>query len=517
MSRYCKVLVIDDEFITRQGIKHMLLWEQEGFQIVGEVSNGQEGLEMIEKYRPEIVLADIVMPVLNGIDFSLILQEKYPEIQLIILSSYDNFEYVRATLLNGAVDYVLKPTLNPEILLRALKKAADSIPGFQLDCRENIDINTQLERYLTGYQDALEEEGLKNSFPYLNYRILAVDMKKACRNNSRQMEQLQEMLEDKLKKDGFETYQLFWLEQEILCCIINYKKKLEEALLLSLQSSAERAGKIAENILFVVSRPFTDLTHIKEIYETGVKSCLYQKFYFHERTLISEEEGASGEVRRFPYEEYTELLKKKQYMQGLESLEKHVKYLAENRYDEYLSKNLLKNLLYNFLMEIEKYGVESDRLRGEFFRKIDETDSVEAYRDYCEREALAALKKIAAGIEKNVDTDPVIGQIREYIDEHYAEKLDLSGIAQEFGFNYHYISSYFNQHVPEGFSGYLNTVRIEKSCVLLRDTKNTISDISAMVGYSDHGYYCRIFRKHMGETPSQYRHSSRTGGKKNEK
>ena len=139
MSRYCRVLVIDDEFITRQGIKHMLLWEQEGFQIVGEASNGQEGLEMIEKYQPEIVLADIVMPVLNGIDFSLILQEKYPDIKLIILSSYDNFEYVRTTLLNGAVDYVLKPTLNPEILLRALKKAARGIPGFQLDRKEKID------------------------------------------------------------------------------------------------------------------------------------------------------------------------------------------------------------------------------------------------------------------------------------------------------------------------------------------------------------------------------------------
>lgn len=107
------------------------------FQIVGEASNGQEGLEMIEKYQPEIVLADIVMPVLNGIDFSLILQEKYPDIKLIILSSYDNFEYVRTTLLNGAVDYVLKPTLNPEILLRALKKAARGFRVFSWTGRKN--------------------------------------------------------------------------------------------------------------------------------------------------------------------------------------------------------------------------------------------------------------------------------------------------------------------------------------------------------------------------------------------
>lgn len=213
------MLVIDDEFITRQGIKHMILWEQEGFQIVGEASNGQEGLEMIEKYQPEIVLADIVMPVLNGIDFSLILQEKYPDIKLIILSSYDNFEYVRTTLLNGAVDYVLKPTLNPEILLRALKKAARNIPGFQLDRKEKVDIGTQLERYLTGYSETLEEEGLKNCFPYLNYRIFAVDMKKACKNNRRQMEQLQEMLQDRMKKDGFVYTRLCGLSRKF-CAIL---------------------------------------------------------------------------------------------------------------------------------------------------------------------------------------------------------------------------------------------------------------------------------------------------------
>lgn len=511
------MLVIDDEFITRQGIKHMLLWEQEGFQIVGEASNGQEGLEMIEKYHPEIVLADIVMPVLNGIDFSLILQEKYPDIKLIILSSYDNFEYVRTTLLNGAVDYVLKPTLNPEILIRALKKAARSIPGFQLDKKVKVDVSTQLERYLTGYSETLEEEGLKNYFPYLNYRILAVDMKKACKNNRRQMEQLQEMLQDRLKKDGFDTYQALWLEQETLCYIINYKKKAEEELLFSIESSARRAGQIAERILFVISRSFTDLTHMKEIYDKGVKPCLQQKFYFNDKVLIGEEEYTVAEIRRFHYEKYTELLKQKQYGQALELFQEYIWYLAENKYDEYLSKNLLKNLLYNFLMEIERYGVESDKLRGQFFHSIDQADSVEEYLEYCEKGAFARLRDIVFGIESASDSDPVIVQIRNYISRHYSEKLDLTDIAQEFGFNYHYISSYFNQHISEGFSGYLNTVRIEKSCDLLSDTKMSISDISAAVGYSDHGYYCRIFRKLMGQTPSQYRHRKNSGGQRNEK
>ena len=111
MAEYCKVVIIDDEFIMRQGMKHMLDWEKEGFQIVGEASNGQEGLEVIEKTKPNIVLTDIVMPVLDGIEFSEILNKRFPEMQLVILSSYDKFEYVKATCLNGVVDYILKKWL----------------------------------------------------------------------------------------------------------------------------------------------------------------------------------------------------------------------------------------------------------------------------------------------------------------------------------------------------------------------------------------------------------------------
>lgn len=199
------------------------------------------------------------------------------------------------------------------------------------------------------------------------------------------------MIQDRLKKDGFDTYQALWLEQETLCYIINYKKKAEEELLLSIESSARRAGQIAEKILFVVSRPFTDFTYIKDIYEKGVKPCLQQKFYFNDKALIREEEYTAVEVQRFHYEKYTELLKQKQYSQALELFQKYIWYLAESKYDEYLSKNLLKNLLYNFLMEIEKYGVESDRLRGEFFRKIDQSESAEEYMEYCEGGGICAF------------------------------------------------------------------------------------------------------------------------------
>ena len=136
MSDYCRILIVDDEYIMRRGIRFMLNWEEQGFEVVGEASNGKEALEMIEDLKPHIVFCDIVMPVMDGIDFIKIAHRRHPDIQILILSGYDKFEYVRQALLNGAADYILKPTLNPEELTKLLNKTAARIPGLQLKKKE---------------------------------------------------------------------------------------------------------------------------------------------------------------------------------------------------------------------------------------------------------------------------------------------------------------------------------------------------------------------------------------------
>lgn len=79
---YCKVLIVEDEFIMRQGIKHMIEWEKEGFAIVGEATNGEEALKLIDNLKPNIVISDIVMPILNGVDFSRIVQKNIQKYSL---------------------------------------------------------------------------------------------------------------------------------------------------------------------------------------------------------------------------------------------------------------------------------------------------------------------------------------------------------------------------------------------------------------------------------------------------
>ena len=310
-----------------------------------------------------------------------------------------------------------------------------------------------------------------------------------------------------LQKNGFEQLGTFYLEQEVFFCVINYKKPDEIFLIETLKEGAEKAGKVAENLFLVLSNGFTEFSGIRDIYEKEVKQALEQKFYFADKFLIEQREYITKEAERFRYEEYAELLKKHQFSQAMVLLKDYMEYLCRCRYDAYQCKNLFKNLLYNLLMEMEKCGVKSEELRRLYFKKTDKTESDKEFLLCC-REITEELDAMVSECRHNEDSR--IEEMKEYIKTHYKERLELADLAEEFSFNYHYISSYFNQHMQEGFSGYLNMVRIEKSCQLLKDSSMPISAVSMEVGYSDHGYYCRIFKKLKGETPSQYRRKSRT-------
>lgn len=117
--------------------------------------------------------------------------------------------------------------------------------------------------------------------------------------------------------------------------------------------------------------------------------------------------------------------------------------------------------------------------------------------------------KIKGILVTQKEQDVYLKEILEYIQKNYKEELDLQSLAETFNFNYSYLSAYFNSHMGEGFSEYLNRVRIEKACEYLKQREYSIAQISALTGYSDHSYFCRVFKKVTGKTPSKYRRERR--------
>ncbi|UOK57428.1 response regulator [Bacillus sp. OVS6] len=121
-----KVIIADDEIQVRRGLKMKAKWEEEGFQIAGEASNGKEALQLVEEIKADLVITDVRMPVMDGIEFARRCHRKFPHVKVIVLSGYSDFEYVRSSLVEGVKDYLLKPVA-PDELAGALRRVKEEI------------------------------------------------------------------------------------------------------------------------------------------------------------------------------------------------------------------------------------------------------------------------------------------------------------------------------------------------------------------------------------------------------
>lgn len=504
-EEYCRILILDDEFIMRQGMKHMMDWEKEGFQIVGEGSTGEEGLVLVEELKPHIVLADIVMPVMDGIEFSAILGKKHPEIQLIILSSYDKFEYVKTTLLNGASDYILKPMLNPESLLETLKKAAGRIPGFRLKRKAGGSCAASLERFLSGFADRLDEAAFASVFPNTLYRLLAVNLRECCGGHKDEYYSVRRRVMDFFAERGMYSTADVLLEEEILCVIVNYRVKDDMALVKDTDEIAGQVRKFYPKAFFVLSRSFSSIQKIRRFCQEDILPNVEKGFYYQRKYLyIVEKYEGKQEIIRFEYETYTAYLAAKEYEKALELFEDYTKYLCSRQMEADRLKNLTRNLLYNYLMESERLSGQNDGLRERYFREIADAPWAEDYRNVMDG-IFSGLRDILH--DRQGAEDDRIREIKNYVEEHYQEPLEFSDIAEKFGLSYSYLSTYFSQTAREGFSEFVNKIRIRHAKELLEEKEMSISKIGAAVGYTEHSYFCRVFKRMTAQTPSEYRRS----------
>lgn len=165
-----RVLIVDDEVLVRIGIKHSITWDQNGFELIGEASDGKEALEMIQKLAPDIVILDINMPVLNGIEVLRELKEQKYKGKVIVLTCFNEIEYARSAMKYGASDYVLKTTLNTDELLNALLDLEfddnNSNEPLTLPSREKMSEEEAVTRILEGYESDFQSKKLKASNLY---------------------------------------------------------------------------------------------------------------------------------------------------------------------------------------------------------------------------------------------------------------------------------------------------------------------------------------------------------------
>ncbi|MBO7746676.1 response regulator transcription factor [Paenibacillus sp. MWE-103] len=514
MSNYCKVLIVDDEALIRQGIKHYMNWEQEGFRIVGEAANGKEALALVGELRPHIVLTDLVMPVMDGEELTRQIKLRHPEIEVIVLSSFGDFDSVRATFQSGVRDYILKPKLETGHMLEVLKAAAAKIPELQAGGdaeRRGPSVDAALERLLSGYGAEGARDELAAAFPHGAFCLLGADVR-GRPNAKRLAAAIRERIEAELGNHAPAhrvAYRGLASEQAAALVLVNLDEQALGLLPIWARAMAGAPELAEAGSALVVGEPFAELARLESAYRDGLLRLMDAAFYLGGRKLLLHNELPEPAQAQEPFNlnRFTDLFKRERFDAAFDYVRAFMRaYRADYATDVFAFKSFLNNLMFNVAVLLGNMGYDARPLESkkyDYFKAIEEARSAEAASELLDAYVAEARACIAAKHEQAGNAN--MKRLLDYIHEHYAEPLNLTEMAKHFHFNPSYLSSYFSAHHNEGFVDYVHRVRLEKAEELLRAGEASISEISGLVGYSDHSYFCKVFKKHAGLSPSRYR------------
>lgn len=518
-----KLMLIDDEEEIRFGIRSVIDWSSHDIEICGEAANGVEALEKIEIMKPDIILVDIRMPRMDGMELLGALEAKGSHQKVIVLSSYDEFEYAKKAMSYGVKEYLLKPC-RPEDIVGAVEKVVQEINTEKALSQKMIQMaatakqgellnrERQLIRLLDGQvlqpetigalradykiSDSCYLASIKVTHPSLH---LGDDrnLELFCVRNVVQ-ELLQTICMDTVIKDG---------EIVILCqCDVNGLNRTLLPELKHLQSYLHKKMKLAVSI--GVSESFGGLSEIGQAYVKSQKA-LEKVFFFGDMSLIvySDVLNTDTKTLEYPSAAQSELLTAlfsgtiedvkfswRKYFGILRTQTPSVTYMFQ------CCSALLLTVHQKYM---EKNISIDEQLSKNLYELISEENHTTA--ELLDSTILKLLTDFYDCMHKNQSGNHIINVCTKYIKEHYDEELTLEIVGEAAHISPGYLSQLFKQVMGVKFIDYIHTVRIDNACELLKDIGLRAYDIAPMVGYKTEKYFSKKFKAIKGMSPSEYR------------
>lgn len=534
-----KVFLVEDEFVMREGIKNNIDWNSHGYEFCGEASDGELAFPMIQKLNPDIVITDIKMPFMDGLELSRLIKKELPFTEIIILSGYEEFEYAKEAIKIGVSQYLTKP-INGEELLREVDLLAEKIS----EKRKEREIR---EKYVREMEENFLGER-KNLFQYLV-------------TGSKSMSELLE-ISDKLNIDlsaiwyrvalvkiqsmnhARDEYSnsLVQIEQKLKAIdadrgLLVFDRNLEGQALIFKADSREELDKIQKDYLGKMRDLLGDYTQIRYFVGIGMPVNRLSEL------PSSFEQASHAFAHRYLVKEsciwnYEEMEQNVYHDEEFNISNVNPKQLDRSKLREFLKFGDREEVIYfveEYFKDLGPNAMKSNMFRqyiilDAYFCVVDFLDSLQLQKDELEplditsgilQSEETAIKYVIRIIEKALELREktasnryggIVDEVKKYIDKNYAdEDLSLNVLASHVNFSPNHLSMVFSQQTGKTFIKYLTDFRMSKAKELLRCTGKRSSEISLEVGYKDPHYFSYLFKKTQGMTPTQYR-----GGKSQE-
>ncbi|MFA9455877.1 response regulator [Halalkalibacter sp. AB-rgal2] len=496
-----KVFLVDDEIEVREGIRHCMDWENNGFLFCGDAPDGEMALPLIEQEQPDIVITDIKMPFMDGLELSRILRNKLPYTKIIILSGHDEFEYAREALRIQITEYCLKP-LNATDLLDVLLKLSKQI---DLEKKERDKLNELQNK-------ATENENLtKNQF--------LLDLCEGMYSTTNAIKEA-----DKLNIQLIASY--------YVVVMIELQQKLHP-LIHSIPSFSiiqfQRNGKETVYIIKANSKQIItkQIQHIKEALKSSSGNI------FGMGTV----KDRIQDIPTSYQEAYAQVHNNRSFyaplpITGIQSFFNRTEmkqFLSYGQTEEItpLCRGLIKELnrkseshsfiYYYFLMEFTATVTDylkslSNNSNDHFVSSIQQIELNQSIHDSSQLASyMTSILTEVIQLRNQLKSKnyPLIQKAKEFMKEHYADsQLSLQKIADVVNVSPAYFSHIFSQEEGQTIKEYLTFIRIEKAKELLITTNEKTYEIALKVGYSDSHYFCNMFKRITTMTTREFKRQS---------
>jgi two-component system response regulator YesN len=510
----CKIIIVDDEKLLRQGFIHMTDWSEYGFRIIGEASNGSEALRLIEENHPDIVVTDIRMPVMDGIELTRIIKARFPAIQVIILSSYNDFDYVRETLTLGALDYLLKPKMEYKELLNLLEKARQKIAASEgRSGQETVPSEVRFEHLRHIFLKNLVSNGhLDPATIQENLKRHALDFDES---NLLLFYLLFDRNIDTMEYCGIETDLKTAFGSALAACPFLYDEQSYVLILQSVSNSPDHFGRkiIAQlqqsyglNLWVIAGEPFAGFQNIHPNFQRLLE--LSRFCFYEEYNKVLESADLPNCVSSVEFDQ-------KKLNPAIEKLDFNALYaqvaaipegaLAAGKYiDPYTLKKFFSEVCYYLIHKLNELKLDSEEVNKKKFTYFKNLETTHHYHGLLQIFRTILLEIEALATARKESCSPLIRRIIDYIKQNYAADISLNSVAERFHMNKSYLCQLFKQQTGENFNDYLVAIRIEKAKELLREPGHNVYTVGNRVGYFNPSYFGQVFKNAVGMTPSEY-------------
>lgn len=511
-----KLIIVDDEDIIRNGLMNVVDWPSLGFEVTADMEDGRDAIEYIQKYPVDVVLTDIKMTFTSGLEIARYVYENKPEVKVVIISGYKEFEFAKQAISYNVTHYLLKPTEYNELV------------------KVFNDVKTQLDKEQTAKQrlDNVRKQH-EELIPYARQQFLTDIINGAIQDK--------EKIRDRLDLTGLNVD----MEKD-RCCLMNIKiQDMNRYLKTNSNYSKDSIYMAVHNFINCVDSRIKYIPVYNEherIHVIAIALEAMPEENFKKLTVVFANK-LKGTVKTFlnmdidievakTSENLCSMAADSAYINYLDSSSEYerlveqqkllLSYIRAGSLDEtcnifnnivnrlkILDFDTLINFLAGLFIMIENllkdigYDLFSAS-KGNFnYKKIFDSRDASEIISWAKDNLVLIINHIRE--HEGVSEEQIIAKAKDYIRENYSRDISLEDVSEHVYLSSGYFSKLFKQHTGENYIDYLIRVRMDKAKELLEQTRYKTYDIGESVGYTNTKYFLRLFKKYTGMTPSEYR------------